>query len=137
VPTPTPAKKTARTSRAKQPTSNRRAAKKPTSGNTSAVANGENTGQAARRLPSGQPEQLMILVGALIFGIAGLFLHVLVVVSLVLMALLLGMIAAEARGQRGRGIISEVVNEAKVVLDEIKKPGQTDTDDSPEQTTTT
>ena len=53
------------------------------------------------------------------------------------MALLLGLIASEARSQRGRGIVSEMVNEAKVVFEEIKKPGHLDTDDSAERSETT
>jgi hypothetical protein len=64
----------------------------------------------------------MIVVAAIVFGLLGLFVHVLIVVSIVLMALLLGLLAAEARTQRGRGIVSEVVNEAKVVFDDIKRP---------------
>jgi uncharacterized membrane protein len=79
----------------------------------------------------------MILVAAIVFGILGLFIHILVVVSIVLMALLLGLIAAEARSQRGRGIVSEVVNEAKVVIEEVKKPGHLDSDDSAKQSEST
>jgi membrane protein implicated in regulation of membrane protease activity len=71
----------------------------------------------------------MIVVAAILFGLAGLFIHVLIVVSIVLMALLLGLLASEARNQRGRGIVSEVVNEAKVVLEDIKKPGQQASDE--------
>jgi hypothetical protein len=72
----------------------------------------------------------MILVGALIFGLIGLFVHVLILVSVVLMALLLGLIASEARSQGGRGIVSDVTNEAKVVIGELKKPGRVDADES-------
>ncbi len=71
----------------------------------------------------------MILVGALIFGLIGLFVHILILVSVVLMALLLGLIASEARNQGGRGIVSDVTNEAKVVIGELRKPGRVDTDD--------
>jgi hypothetical protein len=59
------------------------------------------------------------------------------VVSLVLMALLLGLLASEARGQRGRGIVAEVVNEAKDVIDEAKKPGTSMTDASTDASSTT
>jgi Flp pilus assembly protein TadB len=93
--------------------------------------------RTVHHIASGQPEQLMILVAAIVFGIAGLIFHLLVVVSIVLMALLLGLIASEARRQRGRGIVSEVVNEAKVVIEEIKRPGQADTGDSSERPATT
>jgi hypothetical protein len=72
----------------------------------------------------------MILVGALLFGLIGLFVHILILVSVVLMALLLGLLAAEARSQGGRGIVSDVTNEAKVVIDELKKPGRVDGGDS-------
>jgi hypothetical protein len=83
-----------------------------------------------RNLGSGVPEQLMIVVAAIVFGLVGLFVHVLFVVSIVLMALQLGMLASEARNQRGRGIVSEVVNEAKLVLEDVKKPGVAPSDDS-------
>jgi hypothetical protein len=72
----------------------------------------------------------MILVGALIFGLVGLFIHILIVVSVVLMALLLGLLASEARSQGGHGIVSDVTNEAKVVIGELKKPGRVASDDS-------
>jgi hypothetical protein len=75
----------------------------------------------------------MILVAAIVFGLLGLLIHLLVIVSIVLMALLLGLIASDARSQRGRGIVSEVVNEAKVVIQDLKKPGHQDADDSGEQ----
>jgi hypothetical protein len=75
----------------------------------------------------------MILVGALIFGLVGLFIHILIVVSVVLMALLLGQLASEARSQGGRGIVADVTNEAKVVIGELKKPGRVASDDSVEQ----
>jgi len=72
----------------------------------------------------------MIVLAAIAFGLVGLFVHILFVVSLVLMALLLGLLASEARGQSRRGIVAEVVNEAKVVIDDVKKPGELTTDTS-------
>jgi Flp pilus assembly protein TadB len=93
--------------------------------------------QTGSRLPSGQPEQLMILVAAIVFGLVGLVIHPFVIASIVLMALLLGLIASEARRNRGRGIVSEVVNEAKVVIEEIKKPGKVDTGELSAPSTTT
>ena len=53
------------------------------------------------------------------------------------MALLLGLIASEARSQRGRSIVSEMVNEAKVIFEEIKKPEHLDIDDAAERSETT
>jgi uncharacterized membrane protein len=135
--TPAPNKKTPTRSRTKKPISRKR-----TSKGGIAVDQTDETPQgtvkkSARNLPSGQPEQLIILVAAIVFGLRSLIIHILVVVSIVLMALLLGLIASEARSQRGRGIVSEMVNEAKVVFEEIKKPGHLDTDDSAERSETT
>jgi len=79
----------------------------------------------------------MILVAAIVFGLVGLVIHPFVIASIVLMALLLGLIASEARRNRGRGIVSEVVNEAKVVIEEIKKPGKVDTGELSAPSTTT
>jgi hypothetical protein len=126
--TTTPKKRTSSRSTARKSNNARkRATKKTTSADQSASETPTATDEGARRLPSGLPEQLMIVIGAIVFGLVGLFVHVLFVVSLVLMALLLGLLASEARGQRGRGIVAEVVNEAKVVIDEVKKPGSADT----------
>jgi hypothetical protein len=76
-----------------------------------------------RRKLSGQLEQLMILGVALLFGLIGLAVHFLWFISIVFMAILAGLIAAEIRGARGRGIISEVVAEAKNVVEEISNSG--------------
>ena len=83
---------------------------------------------ARRRVPSntrslaGQSEQLIILVVALGFGLIGLAIHFLWIVSIVLMALLVGLIGAEARRQRGHGLVAEVVAEARAVADDIGTP---------------
>jgi hypothetical protein len=74
---------------------------------------------ASRRMLSGKLEQLAILGVALLFGLIGLAVHFLWFVSIIAMALLAGLMAAEIRGARGRGVISEVVTEAKIVVEEI------------------
>ena len=135
MPTSTPKKRTSTRSTARKATTRKRSSKSAPTNDQTEAATSNDAGQAARRLPSGLPEQLMIVLAAIAFGLVGLFVHILFVVSLVLMALLLGLLASEARGQRGRGIVAEVVNEAKVVIDDVKKPGtltsDTSTDDSP------
>ena len=80
--------------------------------------------------PLGQSEQLIILVSALAFGLGGLAIRALWIVSILLMTLLLGLMAADVRNTRGRGIVSEVVNEAKVMVDEIRQPRTIDRDHS-------
>jgi hypothetical protein len=73
-------------------------------------------------VPSRRPatvEQLAVLAAALVCGVFGLAIHVLWLVAIVLMALLLGLLAAEMRGARGATIISEVVSEGKTVVAEI------------------
>jgi hypothetical protein len=130
VSTPAPTKATSTRRRAKRPPADARTSKHKVADKKTDEVKNEDHNPVARRLPSGKPEQLMILVGALIFGLVGLFVHILILVSVVLMALLLGLIASEARSQGGRGIVSDVTNEAKVVIGELKKPGRVDADDS-------
>src|ERR1700722_18770277 len=120
--TSTPKKRTSTRSTTRKATPRKRTAKSASTDDLADVATPNEAGQTSRRLPSGLPEQLMIVLAAIAFGLVGLFVHILFVVSLVLMALLLGLLASEARGQRGRGIVAEVVNEAKVVIDEVKRP---------------
>ena len=74
-----------------------------------------------RRL-SGQSEQLIIVVAALGCGLLGLAIHILWIVSIVLMALLVGLIGADSRRQRGHGLVAEVVAEARGVMDDIAQP---------------
>jgi Flp pilus assembly protein TadB len=135
--TTAPSKKSPARSRTRKPIARKRTSKSEIAADQTDDKAQGTVKKSARHLPSGQPEQLMILVAAIVFGILGLFIHILVVVSIVLMALLLGLIAAEARSQRGRGIVSEVVNEAKVVIEEVKKPGHLDSDDSAKQSEST
>jgi hypothetical protein len=54
-----------------------------------------------RRTLSGKLEQLAILGAALVFGLIGLAVHFLWFISIVFMALLAGLMAAEIRGARG------------------------------------
>ena len=58
----------------------------------------------------------MILVSALVFGLLGLAIHVFWLASIVLISIALGLIAADVRG---RGVLPEVVAEAKSVAAEI------------------
>jgi Flp pilus assembly protein TadB len=135
--TPAPNKKTPTRSRTKKPISRKRTSKSGIAVDQTDETPQGTVKKSAHNLPSRQPEQLIILVAAIVFGLLSLIIHILVVVSIVLMALLLGLIASEARSQRGRGIASEMVNEAKVVFEEIMKPGHLDTDDSAERSETT
>jgi hypothetical protein len=72
-----------------------------------------------------QADKLVILGLALLFGLIGEAVRVLWLASIVLMAILFGLIAAELRGRRagGGGVISDVVTtvmtEAKNVAEEI------------------
>jgi hypothetical protein len=135
--TPAPNKKTPTRSRTKKPISRKRTSKSGIAVDQTDETPQGTVKKSAHNLPSGKPEQLIILVVAIVFGLLSLIIHILVVVSIVLMALLHGLIASEARSQRGRGIASEMVNEAKVVFEEIMKPGHLDTDDSAERSETT
>jgi hypothetical protein len=88
---------------------------------------------------AGESEQLIILVAALGFGLVGLAVHILWIVSIVLMALLVGLIGADARRQRGHGLVAEVVAEARGVADDIGAPALAAHDEpvqdaSPEET---
>jgi hypothetical protein len=120
--TTTSKKRTSARSTAKKTVARKRVSKRTPGADQNAASS--ETSQNSQPLPSGLPEQLMIVLAAIGFGLGGLFVHMLFVVSLVLMALLLGLLASEARRHRGRGIVAEVVNEAKVVIDEVKKPGE-------------
>lgn len=80
---------------------------------------GEPDGFPIRRAFAPQAEQVVILGLALAFGLIGLAVHVLWLVSIVLMAVVFGLIAATLRGSRGRGVISEVTAEAKSIAADI------------------
>jgi hypothetical protein len=69
--------------------------------------------QSSRR----EIQQIEVLCVAILFGAFGFALHFLWFVSIVVMSVLLGMIAAEARGRRS--VISEVVADVKNVADDI------------------
>jgi Flp pilus assembly protein TadB len=77
-----------------------------------------------------QIEQLALVALALLFGLVGLAVHVLWFVSIVMMAIQLGLIASEFGNRRGsKGIISEVTHEVAIVVEEIKS-GPSDQDSS-------
>jgi hypothetical protein len=79
----------------------------------------DSDGALAPRASVRQTEQIAILALAIICGLIGLAAHVFMLASIVLMSVLLGLIAADVRGRRGRGVISELVAEAKNVADDI------------------
>lgn len=64
------------------------------------------------------------------FGLVGLAIHILWIVSIVFMALSVGLIGAEARRQHGHGLVAEVVAEARGVVDDIGTPAL-DSDNDP------
>jgi len=64
-------------------------------------------------------EQLAVVGLALLLGLVGLAVHVLWVVSIVVMAILFGLIASGLRGDTDRGVVSEVVSEVKIMAEEI------------------
>jgi hypothetical protein len=80
---------------------------------------GEPDSSPSRRAFAPQVEQVVILGLAIAFGLVGLAVHVLWLVSIVLMAVVFGLIAATLRGSRGRGVISEVAAEAKSIAADI------------------
>jgi hypothetical protein len=77
------------------------------------------TASSARRESSRQVEQLGVIALALVCSVIGFAVHAFWFGSIVLMAMLFGLTAAELRTARGRGIISEVVSEARIVTQEI------------------
>jgi hypothetical protein len=77
------------------------------------------------RSAGAQVEHIAILSLALVSGLLGLALHVFWFVSIVLMAVLLGLIASTVRRRPGSGVVSEVVAEAKSVAADIGSAGST------------
>ena len=65
------------------------------------------------RRSGAEVEQIAILCLALVCGLVGLAVHVFWFVSIVLMAVLLGLTAAAVRRRPGHGVVSEVLAEAK------------------------
>jgi hypothetical protein len=127
APATTRAKKTIAKKRLARP--RRRAVKKVVSEvRNSEVVEGDSS--SPRRTSTRQIEQLALLTLALVFGLIGLAVHVLWFVSIVLMAVQLGLIASELGNRRGRGVISEVAEEVMTVVDEIKT-GSNDREVSP------
>jgi hypothetical protein len=87
-------------------------------------------GLSGRREAARRAEQIVILTLALLFGLIGFGLHFLWFVSVVLMALLLGLFASELRGRAGGGVVSDVANavreEAHNVAQEVTGAGAED-----------
>ena len=65
----------------------------------------------------------MILAVAIILGLIGLAVHVFWLGSIVLMSVLLGLLAADVKGRRGGGVVSELVAEAKDMAGDITNAG--------------
>jgi hypothetical protein len=84
-------------------------------------------GSRGRRESSRLAEQVVLLALALLFGVIGFAVHFLWFGSIVLMAVLLGLIVSEMRSRRGESVISEVVTtvmvEAKSVAEAIASGG--------------
>jgi hypothetical protein len=91
----------------------------PTSGGQPEEAASSSPAAPRDTEPSRQVEKLAILALALVLGLFGLIIHALWLGAIVLMALLLGWGAAELKGHRGRGVISQVVAEAKNVVADV------------------
>jgi Flp pilus assembly protein TadB len=90
-------------------------------GESSTVTPPDSSG---RRESARQVEHLALLTLALTFGVIGLAVHILWFAAIVVMSILLGLLAAELRGQnRGGGVISEVVSSvvdgAKSVVEDV------------------
>ena len=88
---------------------------------------GAGRGSRGRRESSRLAEQVVLLALAILFGVIGFAVHFLWFGSIVLMAVLLGLIVSEMRIRRGKSVISEVVTtvmvEAKSVADAIASGG--------------
>jgi Flp pilus assembly protein TadB len=88
---------------------------------------GADRGSRGRRESSRLAEQVVLLALAILFGVIGFAVHFLWFGSIVLMAVLLGLIVSEMRSRRGKSVISEVVTtvivEAKSVADAIASGG--------------
>jgi Flp pilus assembly protein TadB len=80
-----------------------------------------------RRESSRLAEQVVLLALAILFGVIGFAVHFLWFGSIVLMAVLLGLIVSEMRSRRGKSVIADVVTtvmvEAKNVAEAIASGG--------------
>jgi hypothetical protein len=82
---------------------------------------------AARGESARQLEQLAIIAVAALCGVIGFAVHLFWFASIVLMALLFGLIAAGLRGSRaGGGVLSGVVAEVKSAAEELTSGEETD-----------
>jgi Flp pilus assembly protein TadB len=88
---------------------------------------GADEGSRGRQETSRLADQVVLLALAIVFGVIGFAVHFLWFGSIVLMAVLLGLIVSEMRSRRGQTVISEVVAtvmvEAKSVADAIASGG--------------
>ena len=102
-------------------TPRKRSVEKQATGPETVPARSSDNGHGSpdRHQSSRQLEQFAVLALAFAFGLTGFAVHVLWFVAVVLMAVLLGLSAAELRGHRRRGVISEVVTEVKNVAEDL------------------
>ena len=127
VTTPSKHRKTAETARPKRTpaakpaaTPRRHPAKAATSTGKVTTLSPDGKGpSAAKRETSRQVEQLAVLALAFICGLVGFAVHFFWFAAVLLMAVLLGLAAAELRAGRRRGLISEVAAEAKNVAADL------------------
>jgi hypothetical protein len=114
----------------KAPLSRRRPAKRKDAVSEVAVIDRSPTAQApsTRREPSRYVEQLGVIALALVCSVIGFAVHAFWLASIVLMAILFGLVAAELRSARGRGVISEVMSEARVITEEVTSGRGSDSD---------
>jgi hypothetical protein len=88
---------------------------------------GADRGSRGRRESSRLADQVVLVALAILFGVIGFAVHFVWFGSIVLMAVLLGLIASEMRSRRGKSVISEVVTtvmvEAKSVAEAIASGG--------------
>jgi hypothetical protein len=92
--------------------------------------------EGGRRQTTRRVEQLLLLTLAIAFGLIGLGLHVLWIVSIVLMALLWGFMAAELGSSRREGgvvsdVVTAVVSETREVTKDITHAASEVGDDKP------
>jgi Flp pilus assembly protein TadB len=110
------------------PVPGKRAAKKVASGVTDSVVVPAQDQGGGRAAAPRQIEQLALVSFALLFALTGLAVHVLWFVSIVMMAIQLGLMASEFGNRRGsKGILSEVTHEVVTIVEEIKS-GASDRD---------
>lgn len=94
--------------------------KRPPAAASAGEANDGGQSVSGGRESARQVEQLALLALALGFGLVGFLVHLFWIVSVVLMSVLLGLIAANLRTSRSRGgVISDVVSEVRGIADDV------------------